>query len=149
MSTKAKVKLSSLRTDGELGRQGDWVESLLIPGVEFKVRSINYPPYTIARDIMRQRLSRKYGVKPIPQEVLYEELGRLYVDHLLLDWRGFADDNGKEQAYTKELGLSILTDPDYREVISAVELATGQIGQGEIEFVEEEAKNSEPPSATK
>ncbi len=130
-----KVKLSSLRSDSERERNGDWVDSLSIPGAAFMVRSINYPPYTIARDLMKQRLARKSGGKPIPQDTLYTELGRLYAEHLLLDWRGF------DEEYSKDRAVELLTDPEFRELVMAVELAAGSVGQAELEFIEGAAKN--------
>jgi hypothetical protein len=135
------VKLASLRADSALERAGDWVDAMSIPGVSFKVRSINYPPYTVARDMLFQRLRRKYGAKPTPQDVMTSELGKLYAQHILLDWKGF------DEPYSAENAMQVLSDPEFRDVISAVELAAGGVGQAEIEFVEETAKNSEAPSA--
>lgn len=135
------VKLASLRADSALERAGDWVDALSIPGVSFKVRSINYPPYTVARDMLFQRFRRKYGAKPAPQAVMNVELGKLYAQHLLLDWKGF------DVPYTPEQAMEILSDDEFRDVIAAVEQAAGGVGQADIEFVDATAKNSEAPSA--
>jgi len=133
--TAPRVKLSSLRADEALERNGDWKDAIGIPGVSFKVRSINYPPYTIARDFLMQRLRRKAGGKPIKQDVLLPELGRLYAEHILLDWKGF------DEAYTPELAMKTLTDPQYRELVSAIESLASQVGESEIEFIEDTIKN--------
>jgi hypothetical protein len=136
------VKLASLRADSALERTGDWKDAPSIPGVSFKVRSINYPPYTLARDMLFQRLRRKYGAKPTPQDVMSAELGKLYAQHLLLDWKGF------DEPYSAAQAMQILSEPEFRDVVAAVELAAGGVGQAEIEFIEETAKNSEEPSVT-
>mgnify|MGYP001574115861 CR=1 FL=1 len=136
------VRLSSLRADSALERNGDWVDAMSIPGVSFMVRSINFPKYTIQRDLLLQRLRRQSGGKPIAQDTLYTELGRLYAEHILLDWKGF------DVPYSREVAMQTLTDPEYREVVMAVETAAGQVGQSTLEFVDEQSKNSAVPSAT-
>jgi hypothetical protein len=140
-TTAPLVRLSSLRTDSALERAGDWIESPSIPGASFLVRSINYGPYAIARDLLLQRLRRKSGGKPIPQDILFPELGRLYVQHLLLGWKGF------DTEYSAEVAMQTLTDPEFRDVVAAVEAAAGEVGQSEIEFLDQTSKNSETPSA--
>ena len=137
-----RVRLSSLRADSALERNGDWVDAMSIPGVAFNVRSINFPRYTVARDLLLQRLRRQSGGKPIAQDTLYTELGRLYAEHILLDWRGF------DVPYSRETAMQTLTDPEYRDVVMAVETAAGQVGQSQIEFCEDAAKNSAVPSVT-
>ena len=137
-----RVKLSSLRTDSALECNGDWVDALSIPGVAFNVRSINFPKYVLNRDLLLQRLRRQSGGKPIAQDTLYTELGRLYAEHILLDWRGF------DEPYSRATAMQTLTDPEFRDVVMAVETAAGQVGQSQIEFISDAAKNSAVPSAT-
>lgn len=131
-----KVKLASLRANSEKERAGDWIESTSIPGVTFMVRSINYPPYTIARDQLLQRLRRKAGSnKPLAQDTLTTELGRLYAQHLLLGWKGF------DVEYSPETAMEHLTNPEFREMVAAIENAANQVGAAELEFIESTAKN--------
>jgi hypothetical protein len=138
--TAPTVKLSSLRANSALERAGDWIESTSIPGVSFKVRSINYPPYTVARNMLFQRLRRKYGAKT-PEDVMTSELGKLYAEYLLLDWKGL------DEPYSADQAMAVLSDPEFRDVVAAVEAAAGEVGQPEIEFVEDTTKNSGAPSA--
>lgn len=136
------VKLSSLRRDSARERDGEWQDAPGIPGVRLKVRSISFPPYTAARDELMQKLRRQHGAKPIPQDILIGELGSLYAEHILLDWDGF------DEKWTPDLANEMLSDPLCSDLISAVEMAAGIVGQAKIEFLDGAIKNSAAPSAT-
>lgn len=136
------VKLSSCRVDAKREREGDWVESVVLPSVSFKVRSTTYPAYTVARDMLQQKLRRKAGSKPIPETDWIPAHGRLYHEHLLLDWKGF------DEEYSPENAERVMTDFEFRLVISAVEMAAASLAQADIDFVEEQSKNSETSSAS-
>lgn len=133
------IKLSSLKSDLELEEKGEWQDYPDWPGVRFEVSSINKPAYVVERDLMMQRLARKHGRK-VPPNVLTVEFGRLYHKHLLHNW------DGLDEAYTPELAGQIMTNPEYREVIKAVEYCAGQVGRVDAEFLEEAGKNSGLPS---
>ncbi len=135
------IKLASLRANLEREAAGDWIDFPDWPGVAFNVRSLHAPSYTTKRDLMLQRLGRKYKGKAPPPEVMAREAGKLYCDEILFGWRGL------DEVYTPELALETLTDPAYRDVVSAVEWCAAQLAQGSIEFVEEATKNSDRPSA--
>jgi hypothetical protein len=137
------VKLASLKADLELEEKGDWQQALeIIPDADvwFRVSSINLPAFTIARDLLQQRWGRVYKKKPVPDHVINAEIGRLFAVHLLHEWKGF------DVAYSPEIAVELLSDPANRVLIKAVEACATQIAQIEIEFVEEEAKNSVKPS---
>lgn len=136
------VKLSSLRADSEKQKNGDWVDSGSLPGVAYLVRSTNFPPYQIAVNSARMRFQRKYGVKPVPDDVFCETHGRLIVEHVLLGWRGI------DTPYTAEVGIDTLTDPGFQNILGDVMACASRVGESEIEFADELAKNSEAPSAT-
>lgn len=136
------IKLSSLKADLVREERGDWVEFPDWPGVEFKVSSLLLPAYTVARDLLMQKLSRQHKGKPIPRDVMTTELGKLYAKHILHDWRGL------DVAYSPETALEILSDPEYRAVVAAVEWCAAKLSDVEAEFVEEAGKNSSKPSAT-
>lgn len=136
------IKLSSLKADLQREADGDWVEYPDLPGVSFCVRSLQHPAYKIQRDILLQKLARKYKGKPVPTEESSREFGRLYATHILLGWRGFDID------YSTEVAMETLTDPAFRDVVAAVEWCAARVGETTVEFVEEMAKNSVTPSAT-
>jgi hypothetical protein len=136
------VKLSSVAADLAAEEVGEWTASPTFPGVEYLVSSLNKPAYVTARDLSLQRLARRYKGKPPPSAEITAEAGKLYCRHILHGWRGF------DVPYAPEKALEILCDPAYRAVLQDVEWCASQVGQAEIEFVEDATKNSDAPSAT-
>lgn len=128
---KMTVKFGSLKSDIEKEKTGDWVEVPDLPGVSFLVRSFNHPPYRVARDLLVQRMARRNGKKAAPPEEMEAAFGRLYAEHILLDWQGF------DEPYSPEVAREALTDPAYRDLRRYVESAAAQVGQSEVEFTEE------------
>lgn len=134
------VKLSSLKADLAREEKGDWIEYPDWPGVEFNVSSLHLPAYLTAREILFQRLARQYKKKPAPSAVVSLEIGKLYAKHILHGWRGL------DVTYTPEVATETLSDPEYRNVVAAIEYCAGKVSETDVEFVEEEVKNSEKPS---
>jgi hypothetical protein len=135
------IKLSSLKADLAREEKGDWIEYPDWPGVEFNVSSLHLPAYTIARDLMYQRLARIYKKKPVPREVTTLELGKLFHAHILHGWRGL------DVSYSPDTALETLSNPEYRNVVAAIEWCAAKVSDIDIEFVEEAEKNSARPSA--
>lgn len=132
--TKARqmtVKFGSLKADTEKEKSGDWIEVVDLPGVSFLVKSFNDPAYRIARDLLVQRMARRHGKKAAPPEEMESAFGKLYADHILLDWKGF------DQPYSAEFAREALTDPAYRDLRRYVETAASQVGQNEVEYTDE------------
>lgn len=134
------VVLASLKANLERETRGDWEEYHELPGVRFKVSSIHLPSYTIARDLLFQKLVRQYKKTPVPEDVKLREVGALFAKHLLHDW------DGLDIAYSPETALEVLTDPAYRIIIRAVEWCAGAIADVDVKFVEDAGKNSDAPS---
>lgn len=135
------VKLSSLKADLEREQKGDWIEYPEWPGVAFKVCSLFMPAYTVARDLLIQRLTRKHKGNPPPPSELTPAIGKIYATHILHDWKGL------DVEYSADKALEVLSDPSYRLVVAAVEWCAGQIGQVDVEFMDDAVKNSDRPSA--
>jgi len=127
------VKLSSLKADLVRESVGDWVPYPQWPGVRFRVSSLNKPEYVTARDSLMQRLARTKSDAAV-------EFGRLYAEHILHEW------DGLDEAYTPELAHHTLTNPEFREVVRAVEWCASRLAELNLEFVEKTGKNSAPPS---
>lgn len=142
------LKLSSIKADTARENDGDWVSVPDLPGVRLKVRSLEYSPYRMARDLLVQKFARKYGRRPVPPEVTTAEFGKLYATHILLDWEGVADDSGVAIKLTREVAIEYLTDPEFRRLTAAVEWAASMVAETEADFTEDSSKNSAPPSAT-
>lgn len=136
------VKLSSLKADLQREASGDWIEYPDWPGVEFNVSSLMLPAYTIERDLLMQKLSRRYKGKPVPRDILSIELGRIYHKHILHGWRGL------DVNYSTETAAEILADPEYRNIVAAIEWCAAKVSDVEVEFVEDAGKNSLRPFAT-
>ena len=129
------VKLGSLRADVRKVNEGDWVVVPELPGVRLRVRGLSYGPYQMELSQVAQRLMRRYGKEPIPPEVNDREMGRLYNKHILLEWDGF------DEPYAPERALDALTDPAFGELRMHVGYAARKVGEAEIDFVEDAAKN--------
>lgn len=142
------ILLSSLKADLEREAKGAWIahpDYVDDKGVhaEFNVSSLHLPAYTVARDLMLQRLAKVYtskGAKP-PQHVITSEYGKLYAKHILHGWRNF------DISYTPELAAEMLPDPEFRNLVAAVEWCAAKVSDVDLEFVEEAGKNSDAPSS--
>lgn len=138
---KPIVKFASARVDLTDEAKGEWVPSRAFPGVEFLVSSIQLPSFVTARDLLLQRLARKYKGLPVPLDVKHAELGQLVAKHILHGWRGF------DEEYTPELAVSSLRDREFRDLLSDVELCAASVGEANVQFVEDELGNFGAPSA--
>lgn len=134
------VKLSSVKADLAREEKGDWIEYPDWPGVAFNVSSLHLPAYETARDLLFQRLARTYKKKSVPKQVQITELGKLYCNHILHNWRGL------DEEYSPDTALRILSDPAFRNVVAAVEYCAAKVSEIDLEFVEEAEKNSGQPS---
>ena len=135
------IKLSSVKADLAREEKGDWIAYPDWPGVEFNVSSLHLPAYQTARDLLLQRLARKYQRKPTPRTEMTVEHGKLYAEHILHGWRGL------DVEYSPETAREILSNPEYRNVVAAIEWCAAQVSDVALEFVEEAGKNSARPSA--
>ena len=140
-SKAATIKLASLRVSDQSEEAGTWVDLPDVPGAAVLVRSLDYPPYTLARTVLFQRFSRLYGRKPAPQNEIVPAIGKLYAEHILLGWKGFDVEFSPEEAMLR------LSDWTWRKLTTMVEWAAGTLSEAQVEFVEDATKNSAPPSA--
>lgn len=131
----AKLKLSSLRANLERERMGDWVDYPVWPGVRFNVSALTKPEYETARDLMYKRLRQKHPIGVIPREVLSPALGAIYCEHILHGWEGL------DVEYSPEVARETLSDPEYREVVAAVEFCALKLSEVDPDYVRAEEKN--------
>lgn len=135
------IKLDSLRADLEAQTEGQW-QPAPWPGVRFRVRSIDFEPYTNERDRERERLAAQYlGAGNIPNSIWAGMLGRLLAEHILLEWDGISP------AYDPDVAHDVLTAADGAAMREAVVKAAQRVGVRELEFVAELEKNSAGASA--
>lgn len=137
------VKLSSLKRDVAKEREGDLIEAedLNKPGTKpedkifWNVRSINYPPFVIARDAANAKLRRKYKGDPVPEEIEAKIFGELQVEHLLLGWKGL------DEEFSRDVAHELLTSVEGGIVRQSIFFAATKVGQSDVEFVEDTGKN--------
>lgn len=130
------VKLSSVRVDLTAETKGQWVDSDELFGVRFKVSALNLPAFAAARSNLYNRLLRQYKkAEDIPNDILSSEMGALFAQHILHGWEGF------DEPYSADGAAKILSDPQYRPLVAAVQSAASKVGQPDIEYIEDEVKN--------
>lgn len=137
------ISLNSIKVDVEAERNGEFIDVPEWPGVKLGVRSLELPAYKIALDQLVQKYQRRYkGNKSVPPDVRDSDIGALVAKHILFGWEGFKEE------YTAESATALLTDPEGRNLLKQVIWASGQVGERDVEFVEEASKNSVTPSDT-
>ena len=136
------IKIESVLADTDVEQNGMYIEIPEWPGVSLSVRSLELPAYKIALDILVSRFARKYKGKSAPPVERDSEVGKLLAKHILFDWKGF------EEPYSEDYALELFSSPKGRNLVKQTMWAAAQVGEIDIEFVEEEVKNSEKPSAT-
>jgi hypothetical protein len=136
------MKLNSLKADLQREEEGDWIEITDLPGVSLKVRSITSKAYSMALSTLTQKLSRRYGQRPIPPEESLKENGKLLARHILLDWKGIDDDDGKTpMPFSPALAEEVLSNPEFRKLANAVVWAANRVADIDDEEVADKAKN--------
>ena len=135
------LKLESLRNDLLTSADGERVESNAFPGVAYHVRSLRFPAYETARDLAAQKMAKAYPNGGIPSALTMKTVGELISDHILLGWEGL------DVPYTKDRAREILSDFGYRKVVNDIESCAARVGERDLEFIEDTAKNSGQPSA--
>jgi len=135
------IKLSSLKADVAIERDGEWVPIKSwpglgdLPGLAFKVRSTNFPAYLTAKTERQVEFAQKYNNDPVPVEEVGAADGELAADHLLLDWRGL------DEKYHPVGARQLLASQEGRLVRNMVYWCAGQVGKRQVEFLQVAEKN--------
>jgi len=151
------IKLGSLAADLKMEREGEWIEPkewpglnpekpfemTKLPGLEFFVRSTNYPPYVTARQARLEQMKKDYPDDNIPPEIAAKIEGELAVEFLLLGWKGL------DVQYSPDAVSVILVAEEHRVLRSIVYWCAGRVGKKKVEFVKAAEKNSVASSAGK
>lgn len=136
------IKFSSIKNKIDVERTGEFKEIPEWPGVKLGVRSLELPAYKLALDLLVQSFARKYKNKSAPPEVRDSEVGKLLAKHILFGWEGF------DEEYSEEFALEIMGSAEGRDLVKFTLWAASQVGETEVEFVEQAVKNSVTPSVT-
>lgn len=129
------IKFDSIKKNIAAERDGEYVEIPDWPGVSLGVRSLEVPAYKIAVDILVQKYQRKYKGKTAPPDVRDADIGKLLSQHILFGWKGFNIEWSQEFA-DEQMGSA-----EGRELVKQVAWAATQVGETDVEFVEEAVKN--------
>lgn len=146
------VKLASLKVSTKTEMEGEWIEIgewpglikdrpweiVKLPGLKFKVRSINDPAYRIARQKAFEQLEKRrkdYPDETVPDDVTATVEGRIIAENLLLGWEGL------DEEYSPDLARKQLEDPDCRPLRELVTACAVRVGKRDVEFVKDLEKN--------
>lgn len=146
------IKLASLKINTKIETEGEWIEAkewtglvkdrpwevVKLPGLKFKVRSINDPSYRIARQKAFEQLEKKrkdYPDEIIPDDISAAVEGRIIAEYLLLNWEGL------DEEYSLENAKRQLEDPDSRPLRELVMSCAVRVGRQDVEFVKDMEKN--------
>ena len=129
------IKLKSLRNNVEAERQGDWVPAPSLPGVRFKVKSMESPEYKDAMNLRSRDLQAQFRGSIIPSEVMELETGKVIAKIILIGW------DGMDETYTPDLAEEIMTDPGYRQIHDAISYCATIVGRAKMEFIQDGIKN--------
>ncbi len=140
------LKLNSIKR--EAPKDGEWVDIPEWAGVRLKVRAITSRDYQIDREMLVQKLTRQLGRLPTSPE-MEPALGKLIARHLLRDWEGVIVGDGDEPtAYSAQVALELLSDPEMLVLEQQVIWAASRVGDRDAEFTPAAVKNSEQLSVT-
>jgi len=128
------MKLSDTRINSARLEAGDWVDNIPDFGdLRLKVRGIGNADYDRLRAELLRALPR---AKRNDTAAIAAFMPQLLVETVLIDWQ-----NVDEGAYSKDLALKFLSDPDYRPLIDAVVWAAEQVANAKVEELGTDAKN--------
>ena len=109
------MKLSAIKIDPALTEQGDWVEDIPdLPGIRIKARGTNNSDYRALEAKLVREIPRAERIEGVPPKEQDRIAGQLLLQTVVLDVEGLEDDDGKTLAYTRELGATLLLDPEFR-----------------------------------
>lgn len=123
---------------------GEWVDNIPdMPGVRFKVRSINYKPYRVASASIARSRSKQLRTDQGVVDFTVATGGPL-AEHILTDWEGVTS-GGEPLAFTPESAASVLTADDDHGIGAmfrrGVEYAAEQVAEKLAETTKEAAGN--------
>jgi hypothetical protein len=123
-------------------REGVWVEYL---EGELLIARIGNPANRLAFAKFRQPYKRQIDKGNLPDEQMAQIIAKTYAESILLDWRGFKNEDGSELAHSTELAVKALTnDLDLRSFVESCAQESALFRQEEVQAT---AKKSPKASA--
>lgn len=142
------MKISAVKVDSARIERGVWVGNIPEMGdVELLVRGWNNVAFRRMQQELIRALPRAQRRGPALDPAVQDRItARCLAETVLYGWRNVEDDDGKPIAYSKELALEWLLDPDMRAFFDAVTWAAMSVADETHEDREEMQKNSLPSS---
>lgn len=133
------MKITDLKLNLEQVDNGIWVSDIPeLEGVSFLVRGTESQAYQRAMRKALQGVGRKARMAAINDPTKYEDLtNRLIAEHLLLDWKGVDDDDGKAIPFDRALATTLMTSREYTPFRRAVLYAVERVDTNTAETKEE------------
>lgn len=126
------MKLSDIKVDSARieSREGDWVDNIPdLPGIRIKARAANNADYRLMEaKLVREipQAQRLQGIAPADQDRI---AGTLLLETIVVDVDGLTGDDDAPLVYTKELGKTLLLDPDFRRFQAGAAYAAAVVAQ--------------------
>lgn len=130
------VKLSSMRADIAAERDGVWVD--LGGGFEMRIASTGGAEYQKARDKAFDPYRELFRSGKADQDIVDRVVREVASEHIIRDWRGLEDDDGKPIAYSPKEALELISDPRMHALWEKIQGIANQ----ETRFRESETKKA-------
>jgi hypothetical protein len=143
------MKLSDLKVSKDaITGDGVWIEDVPIPGLALKVRSTLNPRYQTLRSALVAAIPPGLRQKGVSADDLVSIDAKCIAETILVDWRGFTDDDGKPLPMpTGEDLVAILRDPEYTILRLASMQAAERAATQRVDSLKVDEGNSSAPSA--
>lgn len=142
------ARLNRIATSTERAADGQWVEFCPAqgdePALELKIARVGNPKYNQRLQELVRPHRRK--VRMGFDEDLEEFVKVAVAEHVLVDWRGLEDEDGKAIPYSKEKSTELLTNPSYSDLFDFVMDVGGDAAVYREQAIEEAAGNSKRSS---
>lgn len=123
------AKLKDFRRNSQAFEEGEWVRVAdEFDDLEVKVRGYTARYHDLRNAKMRRAATPYNGdVSRIPSAIADAIVLECLLACIFLDVRNLEDEHGKP--VTREGFIELLRDPDYRQLVNAVLVAAGKVGQ--------------------
>lgn len=116
---KSKSSLKAFKRDQNKNKNGVEVE-LSVPGMFVTVLPFDNTGYSNYISKQAAINEKKYRNKSVPAEETLNILAKAVSEHILVGWRGWIDDNCEEIPFSKSEAFAILSNPDYKDLLSEI-----------------------------
>ncbi len=133
------MKFSDQRRNLKAENLGRWVDVKLTgyDGIALKVRGFNNPDYVRERDTLRAAQAPEDRRKNIPAA----DFAKLLREHILLDWRGYTNDDGSPMLFDADSAEAALADEELIDFRDAVAWAADVVSRDRYASAEQNSKN--------